>query len=68
VITEALKVMVCAVIVAGLVLAGTNIAIQRYVCGLRWGNIDPLQVQRCEPVGLLRSEMEKYRRLADDTR
>jgi len=65
---DALKIMAVAALISCAILVGTNIAIQWYVCGQQWRCIDPFQIQRCEPVGLLRSEMEKYRRLADDTR
>jgi len=68
VIIDAIKVVVASAAISGVVLVGTNVAIQRYVCRQQWADIDPFQVQRCESVGLIRSEMEQYRRLASDTR
>jgi len=68
VIMDTIKVAVAAAVITCLVLAGTNVAIQRHVCRQQWGDIDPFRVQRCEPVGLIESQIDEYRRLANDQR
>jgi len=65
---DMVKIFASAAIIACLVLTGINVFMQREICHYRWVDVDPFQVQRCEPVGLIRSEMEQYRRLASDTR
>jgi len=67
-IVDAIKVVVAAAVISCLVLAGTNVAIQRHVCRQQWEDIDPFQVQRCEPVGLIELQIDEYRRLANDQR
>jgi len=67
-IVDAIKVVVAAAVISCLVLVGTNVAIQRHVCRQQWADIDPFQVQRCEPVGLIELQINEYRRLANDQR
>lgn len=67
-IVDTIKVVVAAAVISCLVLVGTNVAIQRHVCRQQWKDIDPFQVQRCEPVGLIELQIDEYRRLANDQR
>jgi len=68
VIVDTIKVVVAAAVISCLVLVGTNVAIQRHVCRQQWKDIDPFQVQRCKPVGLIELQIDEYRRLANDQR
>jgi len=67
-ITESIKVLITALAISCAVLIGTNVAIQRYSCGQRWGDIAPFQVQRCEPVSFIEDEIKEYMRLANAER